>query len=272
MNLNLNEQLLRDTKDAHICIFIANLASWLRFNIDKENPAHRNIREGRCWSYNTIKDLHNYFDFWSVKNIRTIIKHCQEQGLILVGNFNKNKYDKTSWYTLTDKALEYYPVLKERFQAIPPKPLENTDLPETANGFAGSGKPIPEKHNSLSSINTTTSDFDKSQEVVTSEIVDAYHEELPDSPRIRVVDEKLKRQLRKMVKNWPKFQREGQKFSIQSFRDYLAVLKTHYGWITKPYQTDSGNTRYNSLRLYSREVFISKIVNGEFSSGQGERY
>ena len=255
MNLNLNEQLLRDTKDAHVCIFIANLATWLRFNIDKENSEQRNIREGRCWSYNTIKDFQNYFDFWSVKNIRTIIKHCQEQGLIHIGNFNKHKYDKTSWYSLTDKALEYYPVLKERFQAISTKPLENTDLPETAKAFARNGKPIPEEHTHSSNINITISD-----------IVETYHEELPELPQVKKVDTKLTAQLKKMMKDWPTYQKDGKPFSIDSFKDYLNHLKVYYPWFLKPYKIESGNTVKSSLRKITRELNISRIVNGEFSA------
>src|SRR6478736_3017112 len=112
MNLNLNEQLLLDTKDADVCIFIANLASWIRYNASKENPEDRNFFDGSFWSYNTLKDFVKYFGFWSTQNIRTIIANSIKLGLVKTGTFNKKKYDNTVWYTLTEKGLDYYPHLR----------------------------------------------------------------------------------------------------------------------------------------------------------------
>jgi hypothetical protein len=267
MNLNLNEQLLCDIKDANICIFIANLASWLRLNIDKEKFAHRNVREGKCWSYSTIKDYQNYFNFWSIRNLRTIIKNCQEKGLIEIGNFNKKKYDKTCWYTLTDKALEYYPILRDKIKSRiheTSKTVENTDLSEVTNGFVRSDNAIPEKHNSLrSNINITTSGNNK---ISAEEVVDAYHSTLPDSPKIRVIGNDLLKQIRSMIKNWPKYQKEGKPFSIDSFVDYLLYIKKHYAWFLKPYTTESGKIKRNNLTNITREKNIVRIVNGEFSA------
>ncbi len=280
MNLNLNEQLLLDTRDANICIFIANLASWLRTNIDREKFEQRNVREGRCWSYNSIKDLQNYFNFWSTKNIRTIIRHCEQQGLILIGNFNKHMYDKTSWYSLTDKALEYYPVLRDKFGTRLHETRMDTHLPLPAKGFAASGKPIPEEHTHIKDL--IISDLEKSLEVgflakdlnprskgnlVIDEIVKTYHELLPDLPKIKKVDYKMRCQLHRMIKDWPSYQKDGKQFSIESFKDYLNYIKQHYSWFVKPYTTPNGNVRRNSLRVLTREINITKIVNGEFNVG-----
>lgn len=104
------------------------------------------------------------------------------------------------------------------------------------------------------------------QEKDYEEIVEAYHEVLPDCPRIKVLDRKLKYQLSAMCKQWPKYQKEGKKFSIESFKDYLNYLKQHYAWFVKPYTTESGKVRRNNLRVFTREINITKIVNGEFNA------
>lgn len=260
MNLNLNEQLLRDTKDAHICIFIANLASWLRYNAAKEKPEDRNYYEGRYWSFNSIKDFVNYFDFWSVKNIRTIIKHCEQEGLILIGNFNRKKYDQTLWYTLTDKALEYFPKLKEIFCTV---------LPDVANGNAGSGKPIPENPTSSSNniITTSVSDETNSSSAVSNqEIVDAYHEYLPQLTRIKVIDRDLSNKIKFMKKNWHKYQKEGKAFTLNLFIDFLKFIKSNHKWFLTPRVTDSGTTRKNSLRNLIADKNLARFANGEFSA------
>lgn len=154
MVTGFSEKLLRDTKDANLAIFIENLACWIKFNASKSDPAERNYHEGRYWSYNTLNDFVKYFGFWSTQNLRTIINNCIKHGLILTNTFNKKKYDNTIWYTLTDKALEYYPILNGLFL--------NT-IVRTNKTPVSSNNAIPEQHNSLgSNINITTSEFNNS--------------------------------------------------------------------------------------------------------------
>lgn len=264
MNLNLNEQLLIDTRNANVCIFIANLASWIRTNIDKEKFSQRNIREGKCWSYNTLEDFKNFFDFWSIQNLRTIIKQCKELGLIEINNFNKHAYDKTQWYSLTDKALEYYPILKDKIRTRSHQDHINTGLLKSTNGFDETNKPIPELPTHISNINITNSG--DSSFVKTEEVINAYHETLPDSPKIKVCGNELTKQIRSMIKNWPKYQKDGNSFTIESFKDYLGYIKMHYSWLLKPYTTELGKRRCNNLTTLTREKNIVRIVNGEFNA------
>lgn len=154
MVTGFSEKLLRDTRDANLAIFIENLACWIKFNASKTDPAERNYHDGRYWSYNTLSDFVKYFGFWSTQNLRTIINNCIKHGLILTDTFNKKKYDNTIWYSLTDKALEYYPVLRGLF--LNTVVNSNKTLVKTNNT-------IPEQPNSLgSNINITTSEFDNS--------------------------------------------------------------------------------------------------------------
>jgi hypothetical protein len=264
MNLNLNEQLLRDTKDAHICIFIANLASWLRYNAAKENPSDRNYFEGRYWSYNTIKDFVNYFNFWSIKNIRTIIKHCEDEGLILISTFNRKKYDQTLWYTLTDKALEYYPVLKELFC---------TALPEVANGNAGSGKPIPENttHCSNNTITTNSSSTSKSKEKnvnIYRELIDVYRTEFPNNPQPhpKVISTSLQKTLQTLVKRWHELDPESKPLTPDTFRRYLMALKSLAPKFSLgEYETPNGNRKKNSLETFARWNTVVKFLENQYS-------
>ncbi len=246
MNLTINEQLMIDTKDAHVCIFIANLTTWLRYNATKKDPKDRNFHDGKYWSYNSIEDFVKFFGFWSTQNIRTIIKNCIAHELIITNTFNKKKYDNTVWYTLTDKGLEYFPQLREI--------LLNT-LVDSNKTLVETNNAIPEELNSLSNINITISD-----------IVEIYHEELPELPKVRKVDTSMKGQLKKMIKDWPSYQKDGEAFTLDSFRNYLILLKKHYSWFLKPYTTESGNTVKSSLRKLTRELNITRIVNGEFSA------
>lgn len=108
MIANVNEQLWIDF-GLDTAVFLDTIAYWIKTNASNKQP--RNFREGRYWTYNTLDALHTMFPGWSRDTIRGIIRKCVKNGLLIVGNFNKQKYDRTCWYTLTDTGLEYYSAL-----------------------------------------------------------------------------------------------------------------------------------------------------------------
>src|SRR5579863_7634459 len=70
------------------------------------NPDHnKNSHEGRLWVYNTIEEWIDQFPFWSDKTLRRVLQVLVDQGLIIRDNFNRNKFDKTFWYTLNYDVL-----------------------------------------------------------------------------------------------------------------------------------------------------------------------
>jgi DnaD/phage-associated family protein len=73
-------------------IILQQLHYWL------ERSNH--IYEGHKWVYNTYEEWQEQFPFWSVSTIRRIISKLEDKGLIIVGNFNKSKIDKTKWYRI----------------------------------------------------------------------------------------------------------------------------------------------------------------------------
>lgn len=119
-----------------------------------------------------------------------------------------------------------------------------------------------------SNINITSDNSSKTkkQNELIEQIKEVYHEELPHLPKIRKVDRLYRRQLIQMIDNWPDYQHEGKDFTIESFRNYLQVLKSSYKWLLEPYLTDKGNPVKCTLRKLTRENTLTKIVNGEFSA------
>lgn len=77
---------------------------WLEINKKTNN----NFLEGRYWTYNSVKNWHtNEFDFLSLKTLQRTLKSLEDDGLILSGDFNKMKGDKTKWYSINyEKLLE----------------------------------------------------------------------------------------------------------------------------------------------------------------------
>ena len=114
MITNFSEQLWIDF-DLECAVFLENLVAWIRFNASKDKPEDRNFHDGKYWSYNSYPQFAKLFSGWSAKTIRTIINRCVKNDLLTVGNFNKKHYDNTNWYTLTDKAWEYFPLVQSSF-------------------------------------------------------------------------------------------------------------------------------------------------------------
>lgn len=114
----------------------------------------------------------------------------------------------------------------------------------------------------LSNINITS---DVSESVKTKDVIEAYHEACPECPKIKVCGNELTKQIRSMIRNWPKYNNDNKEFTIDSFKDYLNYIKLHYPWFLQPYMTESGKEKRNNLTNITREKNIVRIVNGEFS-------
>ena len=80
-------------------ILIYNFRFWIMKN--KANGRH--FYEGRTWTYNNHKSLRELFPFWSEPQIKRLLESLVKKIVIIKGNFNKNPYDKTTWYAFHDE-------------------------------------------------------------------------------------------------------------------------------------------------------------------------
>lgn len=65
-----------------------------------------NRKDGETWVYNTYDEWQEQFPFWSISTIRRTITKLENQGLIIVGKFNKLAIDNTKWYRIDYFQLE----------------------------------------------------------------------------------------------------------------------------------------------------------------------
>ena len=137
-------------------ILLWNIGFWCATNLAKR----QNIHDGRVWTYNPHRayleltpylcpenpDIHNaeYPDESSrekalskelkrrCEKIRRIFKSLEQQSAIVLGNFNKSKYDQTTWCSLNDqsKLLKYAEIAPEALKLLNPQfcGLDITDL------------------------------------------------------------------------------------------------------------------------------------------------
>ena len=71
--------------------------------ITKNRANEANFHDGKYWTHNSIRAFVALFPYATYKQIRGALLHLREEGIIEVGNYNKTAYDRTLWYTLSDK-------------------------------------------------------------------------------------------------------------------------------------------------------------------------
>ena len=122
----------------------AVLLEHLNFWISKNKSNEINFYDGNYWTYNSTKAFADLFPYISQKAISKALHHLEEEEIIILGNYNKNVYDRTKWYAITEKGNSILQngqmdLLEKEKENIS---NENTDLPEKENGFAKTGTSI----------------------------------------------------------------------------------------------------------------------------------
>jgi hypothetical protein len=94
-------------------IIIHHFQHWIRIN----KKLKRNFHEGRTWSYQTLDEIAAHFPYFSKDEIYEIInllcsgkgrRSKQEKGfdpVLIKGNFNKSKFDRTTWYAFKNEEM-----------------------------------------------------------------------------------------------------------------------------------------------------------------------
>ena len=120
----------------------AVLLNHFEYWIELNRANGKNFYDGRFWTFNSMKAFSEIFPYLTEKKIRNALKHLQDEGLILTGNYNKSAYDRTLWYAFSDLAESIFP-------------KGQMDLPERANQFSQKGEPIPDNNTDNNPNNNT---------------------------------------------------------------------------------------------------------------------
>ncbi len=84
-------------------IVIQQVHYWLEIN----RKAKINQYDGRTWTFNTYEKWQNEnFNFWSTITLKRIFKKLFDSGILLKGNYNVKKYDRTLWVSLDYDKLD----------------------------------------------------------------------------------------------------------------------------------------------------------------------
>jgi hypothetical protein len=135
MNHSFNTQIanLYGVEEA---IIIENIYFWISKN--KANEKH--FYDGDYWTYNSARAFTELFPYWTQRQLERILKNAELKGAIKTGNYNKVAYDRTKWYSLTDKVKSIYA-------------NGETHFTKRGNGITQSVEPIPDINTNVNTNN-----------------------------------------------------------------------------------------------------------------------
>ena len=132
-------------------IMMNNIHYWLVKN--RANKKH--YHDNKYWTYNSLDAFVELFPFWSKRQIERILNNLKKDGYIETGNYNKITYDRTKWYTFTEKGWLLMSPNCE-ISNINISPNGEMEITESGNGNHETVTPIPnQKPNQKPNICTT---------------------------------------------------------------------------------------------------------------------
>ena len=121
------DTLLATKYGVNEAIMLNNFIYWIAKN--EANGKH--FHDGRYWTYNSVAAFGKLYPFWTTSQIRTIIDSLVKQGVLLKGNYNEQKRDRTVWYALTDESRKCICQISQM------------DLSDLANAIVENRQPLP---------------------------------------------------------------------------------------------------------------------------------
>lgn len=102
-----NEQtiltLARVLKSSDQAIIVDQLLNWQQKKARINDPEA--FHEGTWWVYMPIRAWQGQLSWISERTIQRYFRDLTEQGIVIVGNFNEDRFDQTNWYSLDYQAL-----------------------------------------------------------------------------------------------------------------------------------------------------------------------
>lgn len=100
-------------------IIIHHFQHWISVN----EKLNRNFIEGRTWTYQTQEEIAAHFPYLNKRKVKYTIERLIKKEILLTGNFNKKKMDKTLWYTFKNKEiLTKDKIVPSKDKIVPPIP------------------------------------------------------------------------------------------------------------------------------------------------------
>ena len=85
-------------------VLLSHIVYWVCRN--KANK--KNEIDGITWTYNSARSFQELFPFWNASKIRRLLQKLEKENAIIIGCYNRAKYDRTKWFALHEQTLRLY--------------------------------------------------------------------------------------------------------------------------------------------------------------------
>lgn len=139
-------------------ILLNNIYYWLEHN--RSNGRH--YYDGKYWTYNSVGAYAELFPYMSKGKIERALKHLEEEGILVTGNYNKIPTDRTKWYALTVKGYQVVQHEKEETEQNEKCISQNQEMDSSdlRNAIPKNEEPIPYINTDNKPDNKTTESKD----------------------------------------------------------------------------------------------------------------
>ena len=134
-------ELLGDLDEA---VILQQIHYWLEKRL--------NIKDGYSWVYNSMVEWNKQFPWLSLKTLKRKFKSLEDKGLLITGNYNKAKFDRTKWYRID------YDAFSNLGNALGQNDLTNVSNCPNAKGQNDTTNTIEYTENNNIDTTTTTTD------------------------------------------------------------------------------------------------------------------
>lgn len=109
-------------------------------------------------------------------------------------------------------------------------------------------------------VTANKNDKKEKNEINIKQVVDDYHELLPNNTKVGAITSKRKSAVNSFFKK--------NKLNEEKFKQYLKAINIYCKWMTKPYQTQSGNTKKNGFDYFISDRCYQLVKDEAATNGQ----
>ena len=141
-----------------------NIANWIFHN----ETNGTNLQQGEHWTYNSAAAFSEQFPELTPDQVRRALEKLRDAGFIKVGNYNKNRFDRTSWYAIGENGRAAYEAqfCGKRFSKTAASITKNRRIhsANSQNGCIEITGPIPNSTHICTHINTQEREYARARE------------------------------------------------------------------------------------------------------------
>ncbi|CAK8741304.1 hypothetical protein SODG_004717 [Sodalis praecaptivus] len=103
----------------------------------------RHVHDGCKWVYNSVVEWQTQFPFWSETTVKRTLASLESQGLVVTANYNKDRRDRTKWYSINYDALRRLESRSEftAHTSVQVAPMEQVKISQPMNDALGQFDP-----------------------------------------------------------------------------------------------------------------------------------